>query len=183
MELSRKKSTASEYFSLPQGAPYQLIGGELTPSPAPSWKHQRISRKIGTRLSEHVENNGLGEVFFAPVDVYLSDENVFQPDLIFIAKGREDLLSDKGYIEGAPDLVAEILSPSTLTLDAIEKKEAYEKYGVKEYWIMDGESQTIYVYAMKKTGFELVQRVLKGESLSSEVVEGFALDTKHVWGE
>ena len=175
MEQTKSKYTADEYFNLPEGEPYQLIGGELTLTPAPGWQHQRISRKIEMRLAAHIEKHELGEIFDAPTDVFFSQENVFQPDLLFISKGRENLLSQNGIINGSPDLVVEILSPSTAIVDTIEKKEVYEKYGVKEYWIVYREGHTVYVYVLKGSGYELAQKAGKGEKVHSEVVKDFEL--------
>ena len=181
MEQTKTKCNVEEYLNLPEGEPYQLIGGKLTLTPAPGWPHQRISRKIEMRLAAHIEKHKLGELFYAPTDVFLSNENVFQPDLLFISKGREELLSENGIINGSPDLVIEILSPSTAIIDTIEKKEIYEKYGIKEYWIVDGEGYTVYVYVLKDSGYELEQKAGKGEKVHSIVVKNFELSIDEVF--
>ena len=181
MEQTRTRCTAEEYLNMPEGAPYQLIGGKLNMTPAPGWQNQRISRRIEMRLAAYVEEHDLGEVFDAPTDVLLSDDNVFQPDLLFISKGREELLSERGVINGAPDLVIEILSPSTSTIDTIEKKEIYEKSGVREYWIVDAEGWTVFIYVIKTSRYELIHKAGKGERAPSKVVTGFELSIDEVF--
>ena len=150
-------------------------------TPAPGWKYQRISREIEIRLVQHVKKNNLGEIFYAPTDVFFNRENVFQPDILFISKGREELLGENGYINGAPDLVVEILSPGTAAIDTIEKKEIYEKYGVKEYWVVDGERHSVYLYSLKDSGYELSQKAGKGEKLHSDVVKSFELSIDEIF--
>jgi len=110
-------------------------------SPAPSIFHQKISKRIFQILYKNIENDQKGEVFYSPVDVYLDEENVFQPDLVVVLKDSKAKIEEKGII-GAPDVVIEVLSPSSAYHDLIEKKEVYQKYGVKEYWIVDPKRKT-----------------------------------------
>lgn len=112
----------------------QVINNRLVMSPAPHSAHQRISRKIAFQLNEFVESNQLGEVFYAPVDVYFDEGNVYEPDIFFIAADRISIVRDNVY--GAPDLIVEVLSPGSEKIDKIEKKEVYERCGVREYWII-----------------------------------------------
>ena len=181
MEQTRIRCTAEEYLDLPEGEPYQLIGGKLTMTPAPGWRHQRISRRIEMRLATYVEEHDLGEVFDAPTDVLLNEQNVVQPDLLFISKGREGLLSERGVIDGAPDMVIEILSPSTSTVDTLEKREVYERSGVREYWIVDAEGRTVFAYALKNSRYELIYKASRGERIPSSVVKGFELFVDEVF--
>jgi len=103
----------------------------------------------------------LGEVLYSPIDVYLDNENVYQPDIVVILKNSKAKVSEKG-IEGTPDIVIEIISPSTAYYDLIEKKEVYEKYGVKEYWIIDPKSKTFEIYLNSENGFEIISKAKKG---------------------
>ena len=129
---TRTKLTYADYAKLPEGAPYQLIDGELVLSPSPTIYHQRISMRLGRALSLFVEAHGLGEVLAAPMDVCLSETNTFQPDLLFVSNARASIVGGP-YVEGAPDLVVEILSPSTAYYDLRKKKQVYAASGVGEY--------------------------------------------------
>ena len=124
----KKKYTYEDYSKLPEGAPYQLLGGDLIMVPAPTPYHQKISQKLEFLLLQHAENNELGEVFGSPIDVYFGEEDTFQPDIIFVSKERLHLIGQT-KIEGAPDLVIEILSPSTAYYDLGWKYKVYERAG------------------------------------------------------
>ncbi|HDD05196.1 MAG TPA: Uma2 family endonuclease [Candidatus Aenigmarchaeota archaeon] len=138
----KKRYTYEDYAKLPEGAPYQLIGGELVMVPSPTPYHQRVSRKLVFLLTEYVEKNDLGEVFYSPIDVYFDEEDVFQPDIVFISKARLDIIGEI-KIEGPPDLIIEILSPSTAYYDLGRKYEVYERSGVKEYWVVHPERKSV----------------------------------------
>jgi Uma2 family endonuclease len=134
------------FESLPEGTLCQVINNELIMSPAPSSKHQKVVRDIAFELYSFVKKHSLGEVLFAPVDVYLDEENVYQPDIVFISNQQIHILQEK--INGAPDLIIEILSPGSAKYDEKEKKAVYERSGVKEYWIVDPHTK-------KTTGYRL----------------------------
>ncbi|HZK76366.1 MAG TPA: Uma2 family endonuclease, partial [Candidatus Kapabacteria bacterium] len=128
-----KKATVQDYERLEEGAPYQLIGGELIMTPSPTAFHQSIIYRLILKLGNFVEQKKLGVILQSPIDVYLSDEDVYQPDLIFIRADRaRGIRKDKLRI--VPDLVVEVLSPSTAYFDFTRKKEMYCARGVEEYW-------------------------------------------------
>lgn len=133
----------------PSGPLVEIIGGELFLVPSPSLNHQRISRRLASIIMQYVEQHELGEVFYAPVDIVLSDENVVVPDIVFISKEHANILHTKS-IQGAPDLIIEILSENK-NADLVYKKDIYEKYGVSEYWIIDPKSRQIMIYVSEKT--------------------------------
>ncbi|MHB1645398.1 MAG: Uma2 family endonuclease [Candidatus Acididesulfobacter diazotrophicus] len=140
--------TVLDYYNLPEGSPYQLIEGDLVMSPSPTTEHQSISRNVEFLILNYVKKNNLGIVFNAPIDVYLDDINAYQPDIIFILNKNKSIIQKKG-IKGAPDLVIEILSPSSLYYDTKTKKNVYERIGVKEYIIIDPEEKTIDIFLSK----------------------------------
>jgi Uma2 family endonuclease len=143
--------TAEDYLLLGEiKTPCQLINGELIMSPAPSPHHQRISGKL-FRLFDTARKTS-GEVFYAPIDLYLDQKNIFQPDLLYIPEVNKSFITDKG-IEGPPDLVVEIISPSNSYTDRNFKKKIYLAFGVKEYWIVDPGNKTIEVYT-PETGLD-----------------------------
>lgn len=114
---------------------YEIINGiRYDLQPSPSLNHQRIVTRLATSLE--ITCHSTGTIIVAPIDVYLDDDNIFQPDVIYISNENASIMKFN-RIEGAPDLVVEILSPSTSTNDKIRKKANYEKFGVKEYWIVD----------------------------------------------
>lgn len=129
--------TMMEVFeSLPEGTLAQLINNQLVMSPAPSDPHQKVSDKIHRRLGDYVEENRLGETRAALYDVYLNRRNAFQPDIVFISNENLHKIQHSG-LYGAPDLVIEIFSPASWHYDRGDKKDVYERSGVKEYWLVD----------------------------------------------
>ncbi len=129
------------YQMLPEGTLAEIINETLYMSPAPTSHHQRIIRKLALGISQYVDRNQLGEIFFAPFDVYLDEKaNVVQPDIVFISKIKSETIQLNG-VHGVPDLLIEILSPGNSSHDTKTKKDLYEKFGVKEYWIVDPETK------------------------------------------
>ncbi len=151
--------TYTDYLKLPDdGTRKEILGGELFVTPAPTPRHQHIVRKLATVLGTHVDTHGLGDVLAAPIDVVLSPPEVTQPDLIFIATPNLGIIGEAA-IHGAPDLVVEVLSPSTAVLDRGRKKDTYARAGVPEYWIVDPEARTIEVYRLERETHRLAERV------------------------
>ncbi len=130
------KKNINDFKLLEEGEFCQLINGELIMTPAPSFKHQKVSAQIFMQINSFVQKQQLGDVLYAPVDVFFDDENVFEPDILFVSKERFGIIHDDG-IHGAPDLIIEIISVTSGYHDTKTKKRIYEKYGVKEYWIVD----------------------------------------------
>ncbi len=175
-----KRYTYEDYAKLPEGAPYQLIGGELVISPSPVPYHQMVLRNIGFELFKFVKEKGLGEVLYAPIDVYLAETETYQPDIIFISKDRLNIIGEK-KIEGPPDLVIEILSESTAYYDLRHKKKTYEKTGVKEYWIVDPMEKSIEVYKNRDGNFGLIERAEQKGTVKSKLLEGFSLKVEEIF--
>jgi Uma2 family endonuclease len=134
---ARTGLTYADYAAIPDdGRRYELRGGELSVTPAPGTRHQRILRDPLVILHEHVTRGRLGQIFPAPVDCILSDNTVLQPDLVFVGTERGAIVSERG-IEGAPTLVVEILSPSTVGTDRVAKADLYARHANPSYWIVD----------------------------------------------
>jgi len=159
------KFTYHDYVQLPGDKRYELVEGELFLVPSPNLYHQRISRQLEMALWQYIGRHALGEVFDAPCDVVLSEINVVQPDLLFVSTERRGILADAN-VQGAPDLVVEILSPSTGQRDLGIKRSLYAKYGVPEYWIVDPDSQTIEVLSWTETGYR-TEAVVPGPARST----------------
>jgi Uma2 family endonuclease len=146
MNMDTATLTYADYALLPDdGQRHEIIEGELYVNPAPNLRHQTISFNLVLLIGTYVRERALGRVYFAPCDVVLSETDVLQPDLFFVSAAREALLTDAN-VQGAPDLVIEILSPSTRNLDESVKLARYERFGVDEYWIVDPEARSIHVY-------------------------------------
>src|SRR5688572_24423572 len=138
--------TREDYEAMPEGPPYyQLIEGQLVMSPAPFTRHQLIVGRLYGILSSWVREKGLGEVIVSPLDVYLDGINVYQPDIVFISNAGMDRLTENG-IEGAPDLCVEVLSKSTQRYDKITKKKVFAQAGLKHYWLVDGDANSIAAF-------------------------------------
>lgn len=133
--------TGMEAFKLmPEGTYCQLINDVLIMSPAPTTQHARIHGKIYSILNNYIRQHKAGEVYFAPVDVYLNTKNAFQPDIFFISNEKKDIIKENG-VYGSPDLVIEILSKGNRKTDLIKKKNVYQNAGVKEYWVVDPDTK------------------------------------------
>jgi Uma2 family endonuclease len=173
--LEKKKWSYEDYTQLDGEHRYEVIEGELVMAPSPMTKHQRISGRLETLLRNFVVKRKLGEVFDAPFDVILSPDNVFQPDILFISNENMGILTEKN-VQGAPDLIVEILSPGTAVYDLGIKKEVYERTGVKEFWIIDPESNMALVYQNGEKGFEITGQAKKEGTLKSIVLKGFKIN-------
>lgn len=151
--------------------PMELWDGELIMSPTPVPNHQRIVFQFATILREFVTPKKLGEVFLSPLDVILSQHRVVQPDVFFICKARLKLVTDR--VRCAPDLAVEVVSRGSWKRDRVEKKDLYEQHGVREYWIVDAEAQTIEVFALERVAFKLASKAEVGETAASKLLPGF----------
>jgi Uma2 family endonuclease len=174
------RHTYADYAKLPEGAPYQLIGGELVKEPPPTTRHQRIQNTFGFLLTSHVRQNRLGEVYYAPTDIYLADDEVYQPDILFVAADRLGIIEEK-YIKGTPDLVLEILSPSTAYYDLRHKRRLYEQAGVKEFWIIDPIEGSIEVYVNTDGAFILAGQATGKGVVASVLLTGFAVEAEEIF--
>lgn len=157
--------TYAEFARLPSddGSRYEVMFGELLVTPAPGRRHQRVVTDLVTILNTHVREHDLGEVFAAPFDVLFGEGDYLEPDIVFVAKDRLGLLTDRG-VEGTPDLVIEVVSPATAARDRGPKRERYRLYGVPEYWIVDPDSRTIEVWRFDR-GKGVKETLAAGDSL------------------
>lgn len=180
MAADKKKFTYEDYLKTPDDVRYELIEGELLMTPSPVPRHQRISRKIEFILEKFVTENDLGEIFYAPCDVYLDDENVVQPDILFISKDRANIIGEKN-IQGPPDLVIEILSENTAYRDLVQKKKLYARFGVKEYWIVLPREESIEVYHLKNHTYILSKTFEKKDTLESTCLKGLKIELNRIF--
>jgi Uma2 family endonuclease len=169
--------TYEDYLTFPDdGRRHELIDGEHFVTPAPVRRHQRLTVRLTFALEGWLRQHPVGELYVAPMDVILSDIDVVEPDLLFVSNERSQILGK--WIHGAPDLVIEILSPSTRRVDEITKRRLYERVGVREYWIVDGEIEVVKIYRRQEDGsFARAQELLReeGHSLDTPLLPGFSL--------
>lgn len=173
--------TYEDYRTTPDDERYELLDGDLIMVPAPNLAHQKVQTRLGHRLAQFIEDRALGEFFFAPCDVVLADTDVVQPDLLFVSRDREHLLSGGDNVRGAPDLVVEILSPATAERDRGYKRAIYERYGVAEYWLVDPVEQTIAVHSQRGGALALAHTFGRGETLHSPLLAGLQIDLGDVF--
>jgi Uma2 family endonuclease len=155
--------TYEDYLLLPNDRNrYEILEGELTVTPAPGTKHQTASGNLFVLLAHYIKERDLGKLFHAPIDLILESTSVLQPDLLFVSKARQRIITEKA-IEGVPDLVIEILSPGTSRTDRLTKAQIYARYGVPVYWIVDPEQEVLEIYLLEANGYRLAA-TLQGET-------------------
>lgn len=167
--------TYSDYCRLPSGQRYELIEGDISVTPSPSTVHQRLSRRIVMALVAWAESGGFGEVFNAPYDVVLSDRTVVQPDILYVSRDRNSIIT-KANVQGAPDLVVEVLSPDREDWDRVTKRVVYAQYGVREYWLVDPTSRTIELLARDDDGLRTLGVFGVHDTARSTALPGFSLE-------
>jgi Uma2 family endonuclease len=154
-----RRWTYDEFARLPNdGNRYEIIGGELFVTPAPNPIHARVAARITRVLDTFAEDNGLGAVFTGQIDVLFGEGDYLEPDILFVRQDRIDVVTSRG-VEAAPDLVVEVLSPTTAMRDRRAKRERYAHFGVPEYWIVDPVARRIEIY-----------RVADGSRREAEIV-------------
>ena len=168
------RHTYKDYCATPDDERYELINGNLMMVPAPIMKHQRVLLTLAPRLDEFTKDHQLGHVYVAPCDVFLSDTDVVQPDILFMSRAHEHRLTDKN-VRGAPDLVIEILSPSTADKDLGPKRDLYERHGVLEYWIIDPQAETIATHRQRDGRLELTETLGRHDTLRTALLNGLEL--------
>lgn len=156
--------------------PHELWDGVLTMSPTPSFHHQEIVFRFQRALHDWVTPRNLGKVVSAPIDMVLSPHRAVQPDVAFISTERLGII--QRVIRGPADLVAEVVSLQGRNRDRIEKRDLYEQHGVKEYWIIDPESQTVDVLALVNARYEPVDRGRLTDTAASRLLPGFELSIR-----
>ena len=175
------KFTYEDYRTAPPEKRYELLDGDLLLTPAPNLKHQRLQLRLGMRLAQFIEERGLGELFFAPCDVVLTDTDVVQPDLLFVSRERRHLLENGDNVRGAPDFVVEILSPATVYRDRGYKRALYAKHGVQEYWLVDPVAENVSILRPRAGALVVAHTFGHKETLRSPLLAGFELDLDDIF--
>ena len=179
---TKNKYTVDDYLLLEEGAPFQLINYDLIMSPSPLAIHQKILFELSEIIVlYHIEHGRQGQWLYAAMDVKFDEGNILQPDILYISEERKTQII-KDRIEGAPDLIIEILSPSNAYYNLRLKKDVYEKYGVKEYIIIDPIAQNADLYVLKDGLYVLNQKAAKTETLNSVLLPGFGVELGKLFG-
>ena len=173
------KFNYKDYLQLPENKRYEIIDGELFMVPSPNEAHQRFLVTLTNIMVNYVRKNKLGFIYCAPFDVLFSEEDIVQPDIIFVANENRKIIT-KDNIKGAPDLLVEILSPGTSKRDLGIKKKLYAKKGVREYWIVDPERETVDVFKLKGREFE-GKRYGAQDCLSCSVIKNLTIEAKEIF--
>jgi Uma2 family endonuclease len=173
--------TVHDFWELPDGPPhYQLIEGDLFMSPPPGFFHQNIIGNLYFLIREYLEGHPEGTVALAPCAVELSDLNAYEPDLFFVTKERASIITDRGAV-GAPDLVVEVLSPSTAKHDKGVKREVYARTGVQELWIVDPELKEVQGYRFAESSGTPAATLRGRQSLTTPLLPGLRIPLAKVF--
>ena len=174
------KLTYEDYRKTPEDERYELIDGELIVAAAPNIAHQTAQANLGGPMQVYVRAEDIGRVFFSPCDVVLSEHNTFQPDLVFVSNENADIITDAN-IQGAPDLVVEIISPSSTGRDWVVKRDLYARHGVKEYWLIDPINRTLWVMLLKDGYLELAGEYKEGDTVTASTIRGFMVNLSDIF--
>jgi len=168
--------TYEDYARLPSdGMRYEVINGELHMTPAPRPQHQKAIFILAGRFWEYLQRKPVGEAYVAPIDVILPGRaSPVQPDLLFIARDRLAIVTED-LIEGTPDLIVEVLSPSNPWHDRRTKYQLYARAGVREYWIVDPQERTVDIYVLRGRAFAPLGSFGPDENIRSEVLADFSV--------
>lgn len=173
------KLTYQDYCRIPEdGQRHEILDGEHFVNPAPTPGHQTALGRLYVQLYHAVEERGLGLVYISPIDVQLSEVDILQPDIVVILGEHRHIVTTT-RVRGVPDLVVEMLSPSTEKHDRIRKKKRYAQAGIPEYWIADSTEQMVEQHILEGGDYRLVDRCA-GE-LRSRAIPGVRIDVTRLW--
>ncbi|MEK7845941.1 MAG: Uma2 family endonuclease [Nitrospinota bacterium] len=184
-ELSTKftptnRYTYKDYLLIDDDKRYEILRGGLIMVPAPFTIHQRLLIRLSVIFSNFIKEKKLGEVLVAPTDVVLAEDIVVQPDILFINKERLNIIKEAAIME-CPDLIVEIVSPSSASYDTVEKRDIYEEYGVKEYWLVFPQEKVIEVLTLESNIYREFCKGRKTGVVRSKIIVGLEVDLKEVF--
>ena len=173
--------TYDDYVRLPDdGKRYEILEGDLAVTPAPTVGHQFSSIGLATVIYQHVEGHDLGILLTAPVDVVFDEHNVLQPDLVYVSTVRMNIVTPEN-IQGAPDLVVEILSKSTARRDRETKRKIYARFGVPNYWLVDPRRRSITTYALRSGDYRQDKVARHDEILVAQPFPDLSIPLAKLW--
>ena len=175
MVANARQATIADLDAIPEdGNRYELLNGVISMTAAPTWKHQLVSRDVFRLIDQWVSGRGGGDTMYAPVDVVLEGRNVVQPDILYL--DDEHLINVRGTrVHCAPQLVVEVISPTSRSRDSVEKPMHYARAGAGEYWLIDPQLETAALFTLLETIY--VERAANDDgTISSVVLPGLSLD-------
>jgi Uma2 family endonuclease len=178
-----RKLTYEDYLLFPDdGNRHEILDGEHFVTAAPHLWHQSVVAELISHMTPFVRRHGLGWLYPAPADVLLSEHDTVQPDLLFVSKARAHILTEKN-VQGAPDLVIEVLSPSTRRRDEGLKLERYEILGVQEYWVVDPKRHAARIYRRSDDRLRKVADLTTagGDCLTSPLLPGLEIALSEIY--
>ncbi len=179
--VTTPRLTYQDYANMEGDERYELHDGELILVGSPNEDHQMVSMKMIYRMYAFVDEHDLGVIFHAPFDVLFTDTDVVQPDLLFVSNEREHIRTPAN-IQGAPDLIVEILSPSSSRRDWRYKRELYASHGVKEYWIVDPTNHIVWIMLLRDGALVEQGAYGEGDTVTSSTLEGFSISLNEIFG-
>ncbi len=183
---STRRLTYRDFVRFPDdGRRHELIVGTHYVTPAPSFRHGRLSMRLTKALFDYLDNHPVGELFSVPLDCVLSFFDIVEPDLLLITNDQVDIIARRN-LRGVPALVVEINSPGTRQRDRRLKRDLYARAGAREYWMVDPDANTVTVFRRTTKGaFPKVAtlRAAAGERLTSPLLPGFAMELRHYFRE
>ena len=174
------KFTYEDYCNAPEDKRYELHDGDLVVVPSPKEQHQTTTLDLAAEIRHFARTSGIGRAFVAPFDIVFSNHDVVQPDVIYVSSERLDIITPDN-IQGAPDLVVEVLSPSTAHRDRTFKRALYARHGVREFWLVDTDARTIEVLQLEEEGYHTVGTYNAGQTLTSSILTGFSLNIDDIF--
>ena len=181
------KLTYDDLLLFPEndGKRHELIDGEHCVTASPNLKHQQVSKNLFLLISSWLEQHPVGSVWYAPLDIVFTNVDVVVPDLLYLSNERRAEIATAKNIQGAPELLVEIGSPSTRTRDETLKRRLYERSGVDEYWIVDPETDVVRVYRRQATTFTRVSELSReaGDVLATPLLPGLELPLSRIFRE
>lgn len=173
--------TYEDYCALPDdGLRYEIIEGFLFSEPSPRRAHQQVAANLLMILRAPVRERNLGEVYIAPFDVILERRTVVVPDLVFVARDRAGVVSERA-VEGAPDLIIEIISPGTARRDRVAKLNAYARRGVPHYWLVDPEVRTVEAFELSEGSYRLAAAVGGDDAFRPALFPELVVSLRELW--
>ncbi|MFN0036394.1 MAG: Uma2 family endonuclease [Saprospiraceae bacterium] len=162
---------------------YELLNGQIVRRASPNTPHQRVSFALSGEFGIYNRQKNVGQFFTAPYDVYLDQFNAgLQPDLLFVSHERDFVIREDNGLVGAPDLVVEILSKGIMSKDRGDKRDVYEQFAVREYWVVDPQNKSIEVYRMENNRYRLFSSAAEEGVVKSSVLPDFEMEVKMVFG-
>lgn len=172
-----------DWLALPEttdGRRYELVDGELVVSPSPGYRHQRVVNLLQTDLTMWAREHG-GQVLPGPFDIYLTEGNYYEPDLIYVRPEPVGLIGERG-MPAAPDLVVEVSSPHTRRRDLLVKRDRYEQAGVLEYWFVDLDAERVLVHRRGEGGWAAAAALERGDTVEAVATPGFSVPAARILG-